>query len=116
MGSDKAGLRLGGRTFLELIKGELSDFDELLISVAEGEGDAGTVSDIYKKCGPMGGIYSALRAAKSDALLVVPCDLPLFGRSLARELAANMDEDTDALICVTDDKIHRFAEYTKVLP
>jgi molybdopterin-guanine dinucleotide biosynthesis protein A len=106
MGSDKAGLRLGGRTFLELIKGELSDFDELLISVAEGEGDAGTVSDIYKKCGPMGVIYSALRAAKSDALLVVPCDLPLFGRSLARELAANMDEDTDALICVTDDKIH----------
>ncbi len=106
MGSDKAELKLGGRTFFDCIKGELSDFDELLVSVAGEGGENGAVSDIYKERGPMGGIYSALTAAKSDALLVVPCDLPLFGRALARRLAADMDEETDALICVSDERIH----------
>ena len=106
MGCDKAELKLGKRSFIEFISGELGDFDELLISVAGEKGESGAVSDIYKECGPMGGIYSALMAAKSDALLVVPCDLPLFGRSLARRLAASMDEDTDALVCVSDERIH----------
>ena len=106
MGSDKAELRLGGRTFFECLKGELSDFDELLVSVAGAGSENGAVYDVYKERGPMGGIYSALMAAKSDALLVVPCDLPLFGRSLARRLSENMDEDTDALICVSDERIH----------
>ncbi len=106
MGSDKAELKLGGKTFLECIKSELSDFEELLVSVAGEASGPCEVKDIYKEQGPMGGIYSALMASKSDALLVIPCDLPLFGRSLARRLAASMDEDADALVCVSDDGIH----------
>lgn len=106
MGTDKSKLRLGARSFLEILRGELSGFDELLVSVAEG-GGAGYVEDIYKESGPMGGIYSSLKAAKSDALLVVSCDMPLFGAALARRLAESMDRDTDALICVTKGgKIH----------
>ena len=33
MGTDKAGLKIGGVSFLEKIAAELSDFDELLVSV-----------------------------------------------------------------------------------
>lgn len=56
----------------------------------------------------MSGLYSALSVCKSDALLVLPCDVPLFTGALAHHLQEVMEHsDTDALICVTaDERIH----------
>ena len=66
------------------------------------------IDDRYSDCGPMSGLYSALSVCESDALLVLPCDVPLFSGTLAHHLQEVMKHsDTDALICVTaDDRIH----------
>lgn len=109
MGRDKAELIIEDRTFLEHIIGELKGFEELILSVdsMEKEMKYTAVTDVYPNCGPMGGIHAALSACDSDALLVVPCDLPLFRRELGEYLCTMLTEDTDAVIPVTSDgRIH----------
>ena len=110
MGSDKAAPQIGGATFLDKIVSELNDFSEVLVSVAAeaGPGQAGyrTVVDVYKDCGPLSGLYSALTACFSDALLVVTCDLPLFRRDLGEYLISQLDETCDAVVPVTAGRMH----------
>ena len=102
MGENKALLTLGGRTYLERIAAELCDFREKLLSGGE-EGLAKSIGfrhvpDELLNSGPMGGIYSALRASASDALFVVACDMPFFSAALARALISEIRDTDDALI------------------
>lgn len=112
MGYRKSSLRLEGTTFLDKLVFELRDFPEILISVDDAarhpEIPYPMIDDRYPECGPMSGLFSALSACKSDALFVLPCDVPLFTGALAhRLLDAFTQTDADALICVTsDDRIH----------
>lgn len=107
MGRKKAELKIDGRSFLDTLVKELEGFDELFISVDEiikhPEIRYPMVEDLYRDCGPMGGLYSALKKSVSDALIVVPCDVPLFSKSLAMEMIASMDSETDAVIAVSED-------------
>lgn len=103
MGRDKSQCTLFSRSFLELISNELSEFSEMLISSGEREGG---VRDVYPARGPLGGIYSLLLAAKSNSILIVSCDIPLFSRELACFLISNMSEDTDAIICTCKGNVH----------
>ena len=107
MGSPKSRLQLNGVRFLDKLVYELSSFDELFISVEDAQNHSEIiypmVSDIIPDCGPMGGLYEALKTCTSDALLAVPCDVPLFSHAMARQLCAEMDEQTDAVIAVTQD-------------
>ena len=110
MGQDKASLTIGGLSFLEKIAGELAGFGEVLVSVA----DAGAprlsgcrnVVDVYKGCGPLSGLYSALSVIETEALLAVSCDLPFFNRALGEYLVAQLDADADAVVPVTAGRIH----------
>ena len=107
MGTDKAELKLNGIRFLDKLAYELSGFPELLVSVNDKEQYPETeypmVCDIFPDCGPMGGLYAALESCTSDALVVVPCDVPLFSKGMADEMCACMEEETDAVIAVTED-------------
>ena len=107
MGRDKAELEIGGRTFLDQIAGELSGFDELIISLDSFEKypkiKYTAITDIYRDCGPMGGIHSALSVCESDALLVVPCDMPLFRRELGECLCSLLTPDADIVVPITSD-------------
>ncbi len=107
MGKNKAELKMDGRTFLDTLVNELECFDELMVSVDEIvkhlEIKYPMVEDLYHDCGPMSGVYSALKKSTSDALIVVPCDVPLFSRSLAMDMIACLDVETDAVIAVTED-------------
>lgn len=112
MGYRKSSLRLNGTTFLDKLAYELRDFPEILVSVDDAlqhpEIPYHMVDDRYSDCGPMSGLYSALSVCQSDALLVLPCDVPLFTSALAHRLLEVMDQTTaDALICITaDERIH----------
>ena len=111
MGEDKAELKTGGRSFLEIISGELSGFDELLLSVDDAGRYTGSklcrVGDVFPGCGPMGGLHAALTACNSDVLLAVSCDLPLFTKALGESLCAGLAEGYDAVVPKTDDgRIH----------
>ncbi len=112
MGSKKSALEFHGITFLDKLAHEMNGFPELLVSVDERlrhpEITFPMVADIYPEHGPMGGLYSALLQCESDALLVIPCDVPLFSKELAEKMCSFYKEtDTDALIAMTDDeRIH----------
>ena len=112
MGYRKSSLRLNGTTFLDKLILELHDFPEILVSVDDAvrhpEIPYPMIDDKYPDCGPMSGLYSALSTCKSDALLVLPCDVPLFTNALAHQLLKAMDQAAaDALICITaDERIH----------
>ncbi len=52
--------------------------------------------------GPLAGVWSAMRVAKTDYILTVPCDVPFLPRNLARRmLAVSSREKADA--CVVHD-------------
>lgn len=112
MGYRKSSLRLNGTTFLDKLIHELQDFSEILVSVDDAsrhpEIPYQMIDDRYPECGPMSGLFSALSVCRSDALLVLPCDVPLFTGALAHRLLDTFGQtDADALICVTsDERIH----------
>ena len=109
MGRDKGALDYGGQSFLEKIAGELSEFDEKLLSVADKSGArlAGftQVADVYKDCGPMAGLCAALSVCRSDALLAVSCDLPLFTKELGDYLISTLP-GWDAVVPMTGERKH----------
>lgn len=107
MGTDKAELRLDGVRFLDKLMEELRGFSQLLVSVNDRDKfldlECPRVVDVWKGCGPMGGLHAALKCCEVDALVVVPCDVPFFSKEAATKLCAELDEETDAVIAVTED-------------
>lgn len=106
-GLSKALLQHDGQSFLQRIAAETADFEERLLSANDPElaSQIGFVAvpDLLQDSGPMAGIYSALSAANSKALLVVPCDMPFFDRKLAQLLIDEWRESDDILVCVGPD-------------
>lgn len=93
MGKDKANLLLGDRTFLANLieKGAHLGFDEIIISGRKA-GDISNIEeqslnnlqcvcDIYKERGPLGGMHSALLAARNKYCFVITVDVPQISES-----------------------------------
>lgn len=101
-GQNKALLQLEKQTFLSRLEQALSGFQEKLISLQDdswlGESAFSPVFDEVKDRGPLEGIRCALSFCKSDALLVVACDMPLFSEEIAKGLI-QMGEEADVVIC-----------------
>lgn len=99
---NKALLQLEDRTFLSRLEEALQDFDEKLISVRDAAWTSGSafvpVPDQIPGRGPLEGLRCALQACRSDALIVVPCDVPFFTAEAAAALVA-AGEGYDAVIC-----------------
>ena len=79
MGRDKARLRLGRRTLLGHVRalaGELG----LPVRVIR--------RDLVARCGPLGGIYTALKTSRTDAVLFLSCDMPFVSAGLVERLLA----------------------------
>jgi len=101
-GQNKARLLLQERTFLSRLEEAVSGFDEKLLST----NDPALFSDSSFRCipdripgrGPLEGIFCGLEACKSDALVVVACDMPLFSSALAHHLTGCF-HGFDALVC-----------------
>jgi molybdopterin-guanine dinucleotide biosynthesis protein A len=108
MGSDKAQLELGGRSFIELIASALSAIAHPIRSVGAKEPTADSlprltnVPDLYPQWGALGGLHGALAACNSGWAAVVACDLPFVTRDLFQRLAM-LREDFDAVVPVQID-------------
>lgn len=109
MGQNKAALTYGGQRFLEKIAEELSGFDEKLLSVADETQRTPPgftpVRDTVPDGGPMAGLCAALSVCKSEALLAVSCDLPLFSRALGDFLVSELS-GWDAVVPLTGERTH----------
>lgn len=110
MGRDKARLLLDGQSFQSRIAGQLAPFPERLLSVGDSPREEPgflPVPDLFPSCGPLGGLHALLAACRSDALLVVSCDLPLFRRELGLFLIGQLTETDRAAVPVTrDGRVH----------
>ncbi len=104
MGMDKANLKIAGCTFIEKLASELFFIEERLLSVNQAQkrhlpGFTNVVDEV-DAIGPIGGICTALKHCKSDALLVVACDMPFFTKECAKELIVQFQEEPFRDVCV----------------
>ncbi len=96
-GESKALIELGGRRIIERIVEVLgSVLSDLLIvtNTPEPYGFLGlpTVPDMFPDHGPLGGIYTGLRAAKGDAAFTVGCDMPFLRPEVVRLIVGRAGE------------------------
>lgn len=100
----KGDLLLEGKPFLARVANELSAYQERILSVGENgcypEWEHSVVVDRRPDTGPLGGLCAALAACKSDALLAVCCDMPLFQAGMGAYLACFLSEDCDVVLSV----------------
>lgn len=89
MGEDKARLRIGGRSLLEIAVGKLGEVCSEVSVVGGGEtGLSGVkvIPDLRPGCGPMGGMEAALRDAGGSWAMFLPVDMPMVPVGLLRAL------------------------------
>lgn len=93
MGKDKALLEMDGKSLLLRVREVLEGlFDSILLVGGDPERCRGlgcpAVSDLIPHRGPLGGIYTGLRYAPTEAIFVCGCDFPFLNPDLIRYLAA----------------------------
>lgn len=103
MGRDKANLEIKDQTFIKKLTKELDFFEEKMIARGANESfdgiDWNIIPDLYEGCGPIGGLHAALKHCKSEALVCLPCDLPLLETSFVQWMVSHLKDGYDAIIC-----------------
>jgi molybdopterin-guanine dinucleotide biosynthesis protein A len=102
MGRDKAFVELGGQTLL----GRALDVASVVTRDCRIVGDPAkfavfgpVVEDIFRECGPLGGIHAALLSAKSELNLMLAVDLPFMKAKFLEYLIVQARE-TSAVVTV----------------
>jgi molybdopterin-guanine dinucleotide biosynthesis protein A len=91
MGQDKAALAIGGQPLLARVVARLQMVTPQVRVIGAVERAAlvpgvPVVPDLRPGCGPLGGIYTALRTTSAPYVLVVGCDMPFLNAALLRHL------------------------------
>lgn len=107
MGADKAFLDLEGQPFIERILHVLEGLTKEVIIIANTKQYASLVVPVYpdlmEDCGPVGGIYTAMKRVQTPYLLVLSCDIPLLSVALLEHLIAE-SIPCDANILTTEER------------
>jgi len=82
MGRPKARVRLGNLTLLGHVRKNVAGL-ELPVRIIR--------KDLVPRCGPLGGISSALKTTGAEAVLIVPCDTPFLSAALLRRFLVKFD-------------------------
>ena len=103
MGRDKARLRLGNRTMLGHIRATARAVGTARCAVRSSQRDdpirisARTISrDLVPRCGPLGGIFTALKTTRADAVLFLACDMPFVSAELLKFLLGKFNTKQSA--------------------
>jgi molybdopterin-guanine dinucleotide biosynthesis protein A len=124
LGKPKMYLKYGEQYLYEVLYGRLSKVTgEVMIILSEGVSIPRTKEGLtflyddekYSGSGPLGGIYTALKACRGDTLFVCGVDMPFVSGEIARYLLELLPEKgTDAVIPVSGGKVHSLcAAYSK---
>ena len=93
MGRDKAKLRLGRRTMLGHVRAAAVEMGWPVRVIRR---------DLVARCGPLGGIYTALKTSRADAELFLACDMPFVSPGLLREISAKLSRSCPATFGVVN--------------
>lgn len=109
MGQDKAWLKIGEKAIIEQLLDKLTPiFKEVIISGSRtpdfNKLGVRIIPDELPETGPLGGIYSGLKAIDTDWAFCCACDMPFINPDLINALTCEID--ADALICQWEGKIH----------
>ncbi len=109
LGMDKALLKLDGEWLLERVASALTSLTDDLLVVVDDQDKLGhlglrTVVDALRGLGPLGGIYSGLRAMQHERGLFVACDMPLLNLDLLRYVVS-LSGDFDVVIPRIGDNV-----------
>jgi molybdenum cofactor guanylyltransferase len=88
MGRDKARLRLGGKTLLRHVQDVASQTKWSVRIIRR---------DLVPRCGPLGGVYTALRTTPANSVLFLACDMPFVTVELVEKLLASWPSKTGAI-------------------
>ncbi len=93
MGRDKTRLRLGRRTLLAQVR-----------STAEATGWPVRIirRDVVSRCGPLGGIYTALKSTRAGVELFLACDMPFISQDLLFKMVRRLGAGRNALFATAD--------------
>ncbi len=110
MGRDKALLPLGDLTMVEQIAARVSAAagNVTLIGSPQKYGHLGlaVIADEIENCGPLGGLYTALRHTEADWNILVACDMPDVTEAFLRQLIGAAEASgADCLVPEIDGKI-----------
>ncbi|WKZ70311.1 MAG: molybdenum cofactor guanylyltransferase [Melioribacteraceae bacterium] len=111
MGEDKALLKVGTRTIIEIMIDKLKPFcNEIIISADETEKYSQfgykVVPDKFKNGGPLAGIYSSLIESNTEKNFIISCDLPLVSSEVIEKLI-NCNSTKEIILPVTNGKYHQ---------
>ncbi|HAG10630.1 MAG TPA: molybdenum cofactor guanylyltransferase [Desulfotomaculum sp.] len=103
MGNNKALINIGINSLVEITINKIRPFfQEIILITNEAESYAhlkiSMVPDIYKNCGPLGGIHAALKAASCEFVFVVACDMPFIEPKLVEHILKSGDQSSDIVI------------------
>ena len=77
LGRDKARLKLHGQTMLARIRRTAQEVGCPVRVIRR---------DVVARCGPLGGIFTALKTTRAEAVLFLACDMPLVTAALLRRI------------------------------
>lgn len=64
------------------------------------------IEDIWKDCGPLGGLYSGLSETKSPYNIVLSCDVPFVNGTVLNLLVNGIDTDFDVVQLESEGRSH----------
>jgi len=94
MGRDKSRLRFGTKTLLGHIRAVAKE-THLPMRVIR--------RDLVPRCGPLGGIYTALKTTRAEAVLFLACDMPFASSEFLRNVLKGFTPKTNALFSFDGD-------------
>src|ERR1700689_5852825 len=108
MGADKAFVMLGGRNTdgstllaraLEVVRSVTSEV-RIVGDASKFASFAPVVEDIFRDCGPLGGIHAALRASPVELNLMLAVDTPFVSSSFLQYLIRQARRELAAVVVV----------------
>ncbi len=102
-GVDKAALLLGRSRIIDRQLAILTSLaEDVLIVANEATRYAGfqlpVIPDLVPGAGALGGIYTALEAARHELVVIVACDLPFVTQALLDRLIVEASDEVDAVV------------------
>ena len=96
MGRDKANLRLGGRTLVGNIRATSRQLGFPVRVIRR---------DLVKRCGPLGGVYTALKTTNAAAVLFLSCDMPFVSAELIDRVVTKLSARRKAVFVIASELI-----------
>ncbi len=103
MGADKAFVEFEGRTLLARaldLARSITPEVRIVGEVAKFSAFAPVVEDVFRECGPLGGIHAALRATRTELNVVLAVDMPFVSFALLQFLLSRARNPDGAVATV----------------